>query len=743
MLGKVTSSTRRAHSSTCPLHVASGAPVDVLSPELASLGAVVLVEDVEVLVSEPSLPPGDVGTEPPHASETMNAAAQRRIDDDRIPSWSEARALALRSCAVSRARGAQVCDTHAPTTRSRDNVMRAAETGLEHDDDTWQRWLVDNCLGALWVVDEDACIVEVNAAAVRDLGIPRERLIGLPIAELDIDRSAVAAIRASAPGRTLWRTVSLRRSEGPPLRTTLRVDRAPTRNGWRTLLLAEPAGVVPNAPAEVQTRFVQLSNVVDAVYWLLDLNENRVLYASDAYERVWGQSREELYRDSRAWTKPLHPDDRAAVVAAMDAAASEPGSFDVRYRLMRPDGEMLWIRDRAFPMVDADGVTRRIAGIATDITTEVRSEEAARSHARQIRDVLDAVNAQVWYLDTDARVVLNNRFAGELARRRFSDTRGVTVMDLAPFWDEPERRHEESLTAIRTGVSLLGSIESWTIDGRTSWASVDKVPTFDEHGKVNGLLVFIYDITALKRAEEQLRASTIQLEQANAELESFSYSVSHDLRAPLRSIDGFSRAVLDDCGDRLDARGRDHLERVRAATKRMGSLIDALLELSRVTRAELRREPIDVTELARQVTAELDRRCPERKIEWSIAAGMTARADLRLIAIVLENVIGNAHKFTRDVAVAKIEMTCERRNGNTWFVVRDNGVGFEAGFARQLFTPFARLHPRQDFPGSGIGLATVRRIVGRHGGEVEAFGAPGAGAKFSFTLEPTQPSRGE
>jgi PAS domain S-box-containing protein len=612
---------------------------------------------------------------------------------------------------------------------------------LEHDDDTWQRWLVDNCVGALLVIDEDACVVDVNAAALRDLGMPRDRLLGLPIAELDIDRSAVAAVRAATAGRTLWRTVTLRRASGAPLRATLRVDRAPVRNGWRTLLLAEPSGVVPNAPAEVQTRFVQLSNVVDAVYWLFDLHENRVLYVSDAYERVWGRSRDELYRDPEAWMRPIHPEDHAHVAAAM--ATGAPGAFDLRYRIVRADGEMLWIRDRAFPMVDADGATRRLAGIATDITTEVHNEETARSNARQIRDVLDAVNAQVWYLDTDAKVVLNNRFADDLARARFTDTRGTTVADLAPFWDDPRRRHAESLEAIKSGTPRLGSIESWSKDGEIHWASVDKVPTYDEHGAVNGLLVFIYDITPLKRAEERLRASTIQLEQANAELESFSYSVSHDLRAPLRSIDGFSRAVLDDCGDRLDARGRDHLERVRAATKRMGSLIDALLELSRVTRAELRREPVDVTEVTRQVAAELDRRYPDRRIEWSIAVGMTAHADLRLLAIVLENVVGNAHKFTRDVEIAKIEVSSERRAGNTWFVVRDNGVGFEAGFARQLFTPFARLHPRQDFPGSGIGLATVRRIVGRHGGEVEAYGAPGAGAMFSFTLEPTLSTRGE
>ncbi|MBC8071698.1 MAG: PAS domain S-box protein [Deltaproteobacteria bacterium] len=605
---------------------------------------------------------------------------------------------------------------------------------MEHDDDTWQRWLVDNCVGALLVIDDTGHVVDVNRIALRELGLPRERLIGMPLAELDVDRSGVAAMRAAVSGRTIWRTVTLRRGNGSPLRTTMRVDRAPSRQGFRTLMLTEPVGSVPYASPEVQTRFVQLTEAIDDVYWLVDVSEGRTLYVSAAYDRVWGQSRDRLMQEPEAWLHPIHPDDRVRVTEAA-RRQHVPGAYDVRYRIVRPDGELRWIRDRSFPLVDDDGVTRRVAGVANDITGQVHVEEALRANARERGAVLDAVKAQVWYLDVDGMVVLNNRFAGDLARDKHTAARG-TVAELASFWDDPAKRHEESIEAIRTGVAHLGSIESYEFDGETHWASVDKVPTFDEDGAVNGLLVFIYDITALKRAEEQLRASTIQLEHANAELESFSYSVSHDLRAPLRSIDGFSRALLDDHGDRLDARAVEHIDRVRAATKRMGNLIDALLELSRVTRAELRRESVDVTDVTRQVAAELDRRYPERHIEWVIAPSMVARADLRLLVVVVENMLANAHKFTRDAAVARIEVFSERRGETTWFVVRDNGVGFEAGFARQLFTPFARLHSRLEFPGSGIGLATVRRIVGRHGGEVAAIGSPGVGATFSFSLEP-------
>jgi len=239
----------------------------------------------------------------------------------------------------------------------------------------------------------------------------------------------------------------------------------------------------------------------------------------------------------------------------------------------------------------------------------------------------------------------------------------------------------------------------------------------------------------IAREVAEARAELIgELERKNQELEAFAYSVSHDLRAPLRAIDGFSQALLEDCADRLDERGREHLGRVRAAARRMSELIDDILELSRVGRAELVRRAVDLTDLARQVVAELRRREPERAVEVIIEERLFALADQRLMRIVLENLLGNAWKFTAGGAAARIELGSARGESGVVYTVRDNGAGFDPAFAGKLFRPFSRLHADSEFAGTGIGLATVHRIIDRHGGRVWGEGAVGRGAAFHFTL---------
>jgi DNA-binding response OmpR family regulator len=225
-----------------------------------------------------------------------------------------------------------------------------------------------------------------------------------------------------------------------------------------------------------------------------------------------------------------------------------------------------------------------------------------------------------------------------------------------------------------------------------------------------------------------------ELEKKNKELEAFSYSVSHDLRAPLRSIDGFSQTLLQDYSDKLDGKGKHYLERVRAAAQRMGELIDALLDLSRVGRAELRRTRVDLSELARRTLAELGDKEQERAVETHVQSELVVDADSQLMRVVLENLLGNAWKFTSKTHDARIVFDAEEKNGSLAYCVRDNGAGFNMNFAAKLFTPFQRLHNAVEFPGTGIGLATVHRIVDRHGGRVWAEGNVGQGATVYFTV---------
>jgi light-regulated signal transduction histidine kinase (bacteriophytochrome) len=234
----------------------------------------------------------------------------------------------------------------------------------------------------------------------------------------------------------------------------------------------------------------------------------------------------------------------------------------------------------------------------------------------------------------------------------------------------------------------------------------------------------------------------VQLEATNRELESFAYSVSHDLRAPLERIEGFSDALLDDYVEKLDAQGQDYLRRVRAASQRMGQLIDALLKLSRLTRGELRRGPVDLTRMATEVMEELKKAQPERDVTVTIAPGLTAEGDAELLRVALENLLGNAWKFTGRRAGARIEFgvldpgeaEAIGRAGEAVYFVRDNGAGFDMAYADKLFAAFQRLHSSADFPGTGIGLATVARVIHRHGGQVWAEGVAGEGACFYVTL---------
>ena len=371
------------------------------------------------------------------------------------------------------------------------------------------------------------------------------------------------------------------------------------------------------ALGDSEERFRQIAENIEDVFWVTDPMKNEWIYISPAYNKIWGQNPDITPSAPQAWLGSIHPDDVGHVLQAV-VTKQVAGMYDEEYRIIRPDGSLRWIRDRAYPIRDSLGRVYRITGIAADIT---------------------------------------------------------------------ERRQAE-----------------------------------EEIQKLN------------QELEQRVIQRTAQLEVANKELEAFSYSVSHDLRAPLRSIDGFSKAMLLGNADRLDQEGKHYLTRVRAATQRMEQLIDDLLNLSRVIRGEMRREQVDLGVLGRAVADELKRVYPERAVNCLIGPQLFTEGDSRLLRVMLENLLHNAWKFTSKHPEANIELGATEISGQRTFFVRDDGAGFDMNYADKLFGPFQRMHSQREFEGTGIGLATVQRIIQRHGGHVWAEGAVEKGATFFFQL---------
>jgi PAS domain S-box-containing protein len=427
----------------------------------------------------------------------------------------------------------------------------------------------------------------------------------------------------------------------------------------------------------------------------------------------------------------------------------------------RADGKTFFFHVVKSPVFNSEGKITGSQGILIDVTELKRAEEALLESQALYLSLVEQLPVGVFRKDRSGRFVLVNPEFCRLKGMKAEEFLGKTPREVAgveavkqgatgPATKYAATGMEQHEQIMQTGKSIEMIEEHQQADGRKQFLRVVKSPVMDPDGKIIGTQGIQFDITERKQAEEEIRQlnaeleervrqRTAQLETANQELESFSYSVSHDLRAPLRAIDGFSRILLEDYGDKLDDAGKDSFNRIRAASQRMGQLIDDLLQLSRHTRSEMRRAPVDLSALARAVADPLQKTEPERRVEFVIEPRLVADADAGLMRVVLENLLGNAWKFTGKQAAAKIEFGRTTRECASTFYVRDDGVGFNMGYADKLFGAFQRLHTTAEFPGTGIGLATVQRIIHRHGGRVWAESKPNQGATFYFTLpEPSK-----
>lgn len=391
----------------------------------------------------------------------------------------------------------------------------------------------------------------------------------------------------------------------------------------------------------------------------------------------------------------------------------------------------------------------RIHSVKMESSVDERTRELRESR-EQYRRIVETAQEGIWLTDA--------KFKTTFVNKKMADMLATTTEDMLEsppesFLDKEWLGMVDQLKSRRTaGVGEQYESKLRRRDGGVLWVLTSATPLMDEGGKVIGSLTMVADITKLKQAEERLLQMNAELEErvasrtadlitVNREMEAFAYSVSHDLRAPLRGIDGFSQALLEDHSHQLDEDGRNLLNRVRAAAQRMATLIDDLLNLSRISRSDMHWENVDLTELVHAIVDDLRQSEPVRNVEIVIGPEMCVSGDKQLIGIALENLLRNAWKFTRKTDEARIEIVPMHEYGRDVYAVRDNGAGFDMAYADKLFGAFQRLHSLNEYEGTGIGLATVQRIIHRHGGRIWAEGAVNEGATFYFTFQAPQPER--
>ena len=466
--------------------------------------------------------------------------------------------------------------------------------------------------------------------------------------------------------------------------------------------------------------------------------------------RIWNKAAESMY----GWTA-----EEVVGKALGDVILGYHGidQKDIRDRLIkadrmrweavqeRKDGTKIHVEGMAVTSRDSYGRINGFVSVNRDISSRVKAEDDLRSTRNYLENLIDYADAPIIVWDPSFRITRFNHAFEHMTGYFANEMLGGDLHVLFP-----SDTREDSLTKIKKTLDgeHWDSVEIPILrkDGGLRWALWNSANIYSEDGKTQvATIAQGQDITERKQAEENTIAlneslvrQKIELEAVNRVLEAFNYSVSHDLRAPLRAIDGFSSALLEDYGDKLDDTGKDYLNRVRNASQRMAQLIDDLLKLSRVTQEKMNWEMVDLSSIAQEVARELQRNQPDRKVDFIICEGAQARGDPRLLRILMENVIGNAWKFTSGKDSPRIEFGVTMVKDERVFYVRDNGAGFDMKYADKLFTPFQRLHSLETFPGSGVGLATAMRIIRKHGGRMWAEGEINKGATFYFSLARTE-----
>lgn len=423
---------------------------------------------------------------------------------------------------------------------------------------------------------------------------------------------------------------------------------------------------------------------------------------------------------------------------------------------VRKDGTKFWAAGAVFPLLDTTGAIRGYTKIAQDLTEGKLREETARSAAELVQLITDALPALVAYVDRKHRYLFHNKAYKDWFGDRAVDIRGKHIEEVvgqAAY--DTVRPH---LNRALRGERITVEIEVPFVSG-TRWIHADYIPDRDKSGEVRGIVSLVTDITSTKETEIALRKSeaalaeakdqiaghaanleklvaqrTARLKQLNEELSTFTYSASHDLRAPLRKVDAFVQMLVNHAGDTLDQKSRNLAGRIREATKSMNRLIDDMLNLAGVTQRTVDQRIVNLSDLVIDIAGELRKSQPGRLVDLKVAPGIRGKGDSHLLRIALQNLLDNAWKFTKPRPIAKIGFGSSTAGKDKVYFIKDNGVGFDMRFAHKIFMPFERLHRIEDFPGTGVGLAIVKRAIERHGGRLWVKSKEGEGTTVFFTL---------